>query len=259
MVIRSLVSVVDDDESVRESLPDLLREFGFAVQAFSSAKEFLASDCVGQTRCLILDIAMPNMSGLDLQRELTLRRQEIPIVFITAHGDEIVRPRLLERGAVECLFKPFSDTSLLKALNAALRLSSAPRLVFVVDDDVSVRESLELLIRCAGWQPETFASAQEFLARPRIHAPSCLVLDVTLPDLNGLDLQKRVAADRTDMPIIFITGYGDVPMTVQAMKAGAVEFLTKPFGDDVLLSAIRSAIERSQTTLGREAEIRALR
>jgi FixJ family two-component response regulator len=138
-------------------------------------------------------------------------------------------------------------------------MSHATPIVFVVDDDVSVRESLESLIRWAGWQPETFASAQEFLSRPRVLAPSCLVLDVTLPDLNGLDLQKRVAVDRVDMPIIFITGYGDVPMTVQAMKAGAVEFLTKPFGEDVLLSAIRHAIERSRTALRQEAEIRALR
>ncbi len=138
-------------------------------------------------------------------------------------------------------------------------MSHATPIVFVVDDDVSVRESLELLIGCAGWQPETFASAQAFLARPRVHTPSCLVLDVTLPDLNGLDLQKRIAVDRIDMPIIFITGYGDVPMTVQAMKAGAVEFLTKPFDDDVLLSAIRHAIDRSHTTLGHEAEIQALR
>ena len=132
-------------------------------------------------------------------------------------------------------------------------------IVFVVDDDVSVRESLELMIRWAGWQPETFASAREFLSHPRVLAPSCLVLDVNLPDLNGLDLQKRVAGDRIDMPIIFITGYGDVPMTVQAMKAGAVEFLMKPFSDDVLLNAIRHAIERSQTALGHEAEIRSLR
>jgi FixJ family two-component response regulator len=138
-------------------------------------------------------------------------------------------------------------------------ISHVTPIVFVVDDDVSVRESLELLIRCEGWQPETFASAQEFLSRPRALAPSCLVLDVTLPDLNGLDLQKRVAVDRMDMPIIFITGYGDVPITVQAMKAGAVEFLTKPFADDVLLSAIRHAIERSRTALDQEAEIRALR
>src|ERR1700692_4964626 len=138
-------------------------------------------------------------------------------------------------------------------------VSYATPIVFVVDDDISVRESLELLICNAGWQPETFASAQEFLSRPRVLAPSCLVLDVTLPDLNGLDLQKRVAVDRIDMPIIFITGYGDVPMTVQAMKAGAVEFLTKPFADDVLLSAIRHAIERSHIALRLEAEIGALR
>ena len=111
----------------------------------------------------------------------------------------------------------------------------------------------------AGWQPETFESAQEFLSRPRAVVPSCLVLDLTLPGLNGLDLQKRVAVDRTDMPIIFITGYGDVPMTVQAMKAGAVEFLTKPFGDDALLSAIRQALERSRTALDHEAEIGGLR
>jgi FixJ family two-component response regulator len=121
--IRSLVSVVDDDESVRESLPDLLREFGFAVQAFSSAEEFLASEYVGQTSCLVLDIAMPGMPGPDLQRELIRRRQEIPIVFITAHVDEAVRRRVLAQGAVECLFKPFSQTDLLGALNAALRLN----------------------------------------------------------------------------------------------------------------------------------------
>lgn len=116
-----LLSVVDDDESVRESLPDLLRACGFAAQAFASAEEFLASDVIGQTRCLILDIAMPGMTGPDLQRELTLRRQEIPIVFITAYGDETVRSRALEAGAVVCLFKPFSDTALLEAIDTALR------------------------------------------------------------------------------------------------------------------------------------------
>src|SRR5438876_7622747 len=121
MAMRSLVSVVDDDESVREALPDLLREVGFEAIAFSSAEEFLASDCVDQTRCLILDIAMPGMSGHDLQQELTRRRQKIPIVFITATGDETVRPLVLARGAVECLFKPFTETALFRALNAALR------------------------------------------------------------------------------------------------------------------------------------------
>jgi RNA polymerase sigma factor (sigma-70 family) len=132
-------------------------------------------------------------------------------------------------------------------------------IVFVVDDDISVRESLELLISFAGWQPELFASAEEFLAHPRVLAPSCLILDVSLPDLNGLELQKLIASDRRGMPIIFITGHGDIPMTVQAMKAGAVEFLTKPFDDDVLLSAIRHALERSRAALGREEEIQALR
>jgi FixJ family two-component response regulator len=127
--------------------------------------------------------------------------------------------------------------------------------VFIVDDDVSVRRSLELLIESAGWQPETFGSARQFLIRPRALGPSCLVLDVNLPDLNGLDLQKQVAVDRREMPIIFITGYVDVPITVQAMKAGAVEFLTKPFSDDVLLSAIRGAIERSGAALREQAEI----
>jgi FixJ family two-component response regulator len=131
-------------------------------------------------------------------------------------------------------------------------------IVFVVDDDISVRESLELLIRCAGWQPETFPSAAAFLAHPRVRVPSCVVLDVALPDLNGLDVQQRLV-DRPEMPIIFITGYGDVPMTVQAMKAGAVEFLTKPFDDDVLVSAIGHALERSRTALDHEAELRALR
>jgi FixJ family two-component response regulator len=132
-------------------------------------------------------------------------------------------------------------------------------IVFVVDDDISVRESLELLIQFAGWQPEIFASAEEFLAHPRTATPSCLVLDVSLPDLNGLELQKLIASERTDMPIIFITGHGDVPMSVQAMKAGAVEFLIKPFDDEILLSAIRHAIERSAAVLEDQAEITTLR
>jgi FixJ family two-component response regulator len=137
-------------------------------------------------------------------------------------------------------------------------MSNIIPVVFVVDDDVSIRESLELMISSAGWKPQLFASAKEFLSRQRESAPSCLVLDVNLPDLNGLDLQKHLTANRISMPIIFITGYGDVPMTVRAMKAGAVEFLTKPFSDDALLGSIRHAIERSRTALGHEAEIRIL-
>jgi FixJ family two-component response regulator len=138
-------------------------------------------------------------------------------------------------------------------------MSQTVPIVFVVDDDVSIRESLESLLRHEGWQPETYASAPEFLARPRVQTPSCLILDVSLPGLNGLDLQKRVAVERTEMPIIFITGHRDVPMTVRAMKAGAQDFLTKPFSDEVLLAAIRQALERSRIALGREMEMQGLK
>ena len=132
-------------------------------------------------------------------------------------------------------------------------------IVFVVDDDVGVRESIGALIRAAGWCPETFASAREFLLRPPPAVPNCLVLDVSMPGLNGLELQARIASERADMPIIFITGFGDVPMSVKAMKAGAVEFLTKPFGDDALLGAIGQALERSRAVVRRQAELGALR
>ena len=138
-------------------------------------------------------------------------------------------------------------------------MSTAKPIVFVVDDDVWVRESLETLIRDEGWQPETFSSAQQFLDRPRALTPNCLVLDISLPGLNGLELQKRVAVERADMPIIFITGHGDIPMSVGAMKAGAVEFLTKPFNDEVLLTAIRQALERSRLALAQEAGMQELR
>jgi FixJ family two-component response regulator len=136
--------------------------------------------------------------------------------------------------------------------------SAAPPVVFIVDDDISVRESLEPLIAAAGWRPEVFASAEEFLAAPWPARPSCLVLDVSLPDLSGLEVQRRIA-DRADLPIIFITGHGDIPMTVQAMKAGAVEFLTKPFGPEVLLDAIRGALERSRASLNEKEVLEALR
>lgn len=155
--------------------------------------------------------------------------------------------------------RPYTVTS--SAAGRAIEVVTMPdvrAVVFVVDDDISVRESLELLLRTEGWQSETFASAPEFLSRPRVTVPCCLVLDITLPGLNGLELQQQLA-ERTEMPIIFITGHGDVPMSVQAMKAGAVEFLTKPFKDDVLLEAIRDAIERSRAALRLDSEIRALR
>jgi len=178
-------------------------------------------------------------------------------------GDQEVQR--LHPPRIEVITMSKAIPSLLGSGNVSVRASMGPSLshaqsiVFVVDDDISVRGSLELLIGSAGWQPETFASAQEFLAWPRPCTPSCLVLDVSLPDLNGLDLQERLATDRIEMPIIFITGYGDVPTTVRAMKGGAVEFLTKPFRDDVLLCAIAHALERSRAVLTHEDHMRALR
>ena len=139
-----------------------------------------------------------------------------------------------------------------------LSMAHSIPIVFVVDDDISVRESLELLIQNAGWQPETFETADEFLARPQVLVPSCLVLDLSLPGLNGLELQRRLVTDRPDVPIIFITGHGDVPVTVEAMKAGAVEFLTKPFSESVLLNAIQLALERSEAALRFQADLRSL-
>jgi FixJ family two-component response regulator len=141
----------------------------------------------------------------------------------------------------------------------ALPMSAAMPVVFIVDDDVSVRESLELLVRNENWMPKTFASAQEFLTHPRKPVPSCLILDLSLPDLNGLDLQKQLAVEHIDMPIIFITGYGDVPKSVQAMKAGALEFLTKPFDNEALISAVRNALRRSGIILTQNAEMQELR
>ena len=156
------------------------------------------------------------------------------------------------------LGRPYTVSPSVAAHGVEVSMADVKGIVFVVDDDISVRESLEVLLEEAGWQPHLFESAQTFLDHPRATGPSCLVLDVTLPGLNGLELQKQLA-ERTDMPIIFITGYGDVPMSVQAMKAGAVEFLTKPFKNDVLLDAIHGAIERSRAALRHESAMRALR
>src|SRR5580704_2634565 len=154
------------------------------------------------------------------------------------------------------------DMNLAQTFNHGMVYPSIPSIspvVFVVDDDLSVRESLELLIRCEGWQAETFRSAREFLTQPRPLVPSCLIVDLSLPDLNGLELQKIISRERTDMPIIFISGCGDIPTTVRAMKAGAVDFLIKPFGNDVLLRAVREALDKSRVALDREAEMRDLR
>jgi len=253
-----LIAVIDDDESVREALPPLLQSYGFGAAAFASAESFLASSRVGDAHCLLLDVAMPGMSGPQLRAELVRRGIGVPVVFITAHSDDELSTALRRDGAVDCLPKPFSEEALLHALRAALSLNDPEGLVYVVDDDVSVRESLDSLLRLPGWRTAVFSSAQEFLRHPNVDAPSCLVLDVELPDLNGLEVQRRLVERRPTMPIVFITGYGDVPMSVRAMKAGAAEFLTKPFSDEALLDAVAHALERSRTERHKQAELEAL-
>jgi FixJ family two-component response regulator len=250
-----LVAVVDDDESVRESLPPLLRSLGFAASAFASAAEFLRGGDLHATRCLLLDVAMPGMSGPQLHAELKLRRVRIPTVFITAHSDEELCADLKRDGAVDCLPKPFSEDDLVGALRKALDPAARGALVAVVDDDVSVRESLEALLRSAGWRVQAFSSAAEFLASAARETPQCLVLDVELPEVNGLEVQRRLAAADAPVPIVFITGHGDIPMSVRAMKAGATEFLTKPLSPDALLEAVAQALQRGLRLQQEQADL----
>ncbi len=247
MLASPLIAVIDDDESVREALPALLESYGFGVAAFASAESFLESGRLFDARCVILDVTMPGLSGLELWKELLRRGFNVPVVFITAHSDDELCEALRREGAVDCLGKPFSDEALLHALDAALAARDAGGFVYVVDDDVSVRESLESLLRLAGWQAAVFPSAREFLAHPKVDGACCLVLDVELSGLNGLELQRRLAEEGAAVPVVFITGHGDIPMSVRAMKAGATEFLTKPFSDQALLDAVAHALEKSRT------------
>jgi FixJ family two-component response regulator len=202
-----------------------------------------------------------------LAKRVDLVEQSHVTMDVALHFGAVRNPQRadIKEGAMEGILIPTNLNSVgVQGPHWGPKLRSAPMshakaIVFVVDDDISVRESLEALIRFEGWEPKTYTSAQQFLACPALRGPSCLVLDVNLPDLNGLELQKRMGSDRADLPIIFITGQGDIPMTVQAMKAGAVEFLTKPFGDDVLLDAIRQALEKSSAALERERQAQLLR
>jgi FixJ family two-component response regulator len=250
-----LVAVVDDDESVRESLIPLLRSLGFASTAFGSAADFLRSGDLAATRCLLLDVAMPGMSGPELHAALVQRRVRIPTVFITAHSDDDLSAQLKRDGAVDWLPKPFNEDQLLDALHKALDSEGRGGLVAVVDDDVSVRESLEALLRSAGLRVQAFTSAEEFLASADGETPQCLVLDIELPDTSGLELQRRLAAVDAPVPIVFITGHGDIPMSVSAMKAGATEFLTKPLAPDALLEAVSQALERGRRLQQEQANL----
>ena len=241
---KDLISVVDDDESIRRTTKLLIESFGLRAAAFESAESFLRSGELEDTACLVVDIRMPGMDGLELQSRLASTGFAVPIIFITAYDDEESRGRAMRAGAAAFLGKPFSDEELLQTIRSALHEESMlPQLILIVDDDESVRRSTRLLIESFGFRAEVFESAQEFLKRGDLNGASCLIVDVQMPGMDGLQLQTRLAAIGRSIPIVFITAYDSKESRRRAMQAGAVAFLGKPFSDEQLLQCIRSAIE----------------
>ena len=266
----AIVAIVDDDPSVRQSLQRLIRSAGWRSETFASAQEFLDHARTHLLSCIVLDLQLPGLSGLDLQKQMAEAGFETPIVFLTGHGNIPESVQAMKAGAVEFLTKPVDEQGLVNAIQEAIErhrcarqkdaeLRESGAIVAIVDDDPSAREGLSRLIQSVGLRVETFASAQEFLGRPRTEAPNCLVLDLQLPDLSGLDLQKQMVEGHFEIPIVFLTGHGDIPASVQAMKAGAVEFLSKPVDEQQILLAIREAIERDRRTRQQHAQLRDLR
>ncbi len=241
---KNLISVVDDDESIRRTTTFLIESFGFRAAAFESSERFLQSDQLHDTSCLLVDVQMPGMNGLQLQRELAVAGCGIPIIFITAYDNRDVRQQAMQAGAVAFLSKPFDDEELLQAVRVALpgEFEATKNLVSVIDDDESIRRTTTLLIESFGFRATAFASADSFLKSGQLHDTLCLILDVRMPDMNGLELQSELAAAGHDIPIIFITAYDDKRSRGRAMQAGAVAFLDKPFTDEQLLQTLSSAL-----------------
>jgi FixJ family two-component response regulator len=265
----AVIAIVDDDPSVRKGLERLIRSMGWRAETFSSAQEFLECPQGEAPSCIVLDLQLPGLSGLDLQKRMAEAGLETPIVFLTGHGDIPASVQAMKGGAVEFLTKPVDEKELSRAIQEAIErdrgireqhpdLRESGAIIAIVDDDPSAREGLSRLIRSVGLRAETFVSAQEFLDRPHTEPPSCLVLDLELPGLSGLDLQQQMAEAKLEIPIVFLTGHGDIPASVQAMKAGAVEFLTKPFEEQELLKAIREAIKRDRQNRQQHADLRDL-
>jgi FixJ family two-component response regulator len=239
-----LVSVVDDDASVRRSTALRIEALGFQAAAFESAESFLESYQLHETTCLILDIQLPGMNGLQLQSHLAAAGYKIPIIFITAYDRAEQRRQAMQAGAVAFLGRPFTDELFLRTISEAV--GGQPRvrkaLISLVDDDASVRRSTALLVEALGFQAAAFESAESFLKSDQLHETTCLILDIQLPGMNGLQLQGHLAAAGYKIPIIFITAYDRTEQRRQAMQAGAVAFLGKPFSDEVLLQTLRTAL-----------------
>jgi FixJ family two-component response regulator len=241
---RNLISVVDDDESIRTTTTRLIESFGFRAAAFESADSFLRSGQLHDTACLIVDVQMPGMNGLQLQSRLAAEGCGIPIIFITAYDDKESRGRAMQAGAVAFIGKPFNDEQLLQTIRSALSGESrvVRNLISVVDDDESVRRTTTLLIESFGFRAAAFESADSFLRSGQLHDTACLIVDVQMSGMNGLQLQSHLAAEGSAIPIIFITAYDNTESRRRAIQAGAVAFLGKPFSDEQLLRTIRSAL-----------------
>jgi FixJ family two-component response regulator len=250
-VAKNLISVIDDDESVRRTTSRLIESFGFRAAAFESAESFLSSGHLNDTSCLIVDVQMPGMNGLQLQSQLAAAGCNIPIIFITAFDDKESRRRAMQAGAVAFLGKPFNDEQLLESIRLALcELNDEPggarNLISIIDDDEAVRRTTTLLIESFGFRAAAFESAEDFLGSGNLNDTSCLIVDVRMPGTNGLQLQSQLAASDCRIPIIFITAYDDKESRRRAMQAGAVAFLAKPFRDEQLFQWIRSALRQER-------------
>ena len=243
-MIKNLISVVDDDVSVLRATTLLIESFGLRVAGFESADAFLKSDLLHETSCLIVDVRMPGMSGLQLQSHLATMSRKIPIIFVTAYDDKASRRQALQAGAVAFLGKPFTDEILLQTIGSALRgqLGVQKNLISLVDDDESIRRTTTLLIESFGFRAATFESAESFLKSEQFHETSCLIIDIQMPGMNGLQLQSHLAAAGYKVPIIFITAYDKEESRQQALQAGAIAFLSKPFNDELLLETIRATL-----------------
>jgi FixJ family two-component response regulator len=243
-VAKNLISVVDDDESIRRTTTFLIESFGFRAAAFESAESFLTSPELHDTSCLIVDVQMPGTNGLQLQSALAAAGYGIPIIFITAHDNKDSRRQAMQAGAVAFLGKPFNDEELLQTIRLALpaEFEATKSLIAVVDDDASVRRTTTFLIESFGLRAAGFDSAKDFLNSSQLHDTSCLILDVRMPNMNGLELQSELAAAGYGIPIIFITAYDDRESRGRAMQAGAIAFLCKPFSGEQLLQTVRSAL-----------------
>jgi FixJ family two-component response regulator len=254
-VTRDLISIIDDDESVRRTTKLLIESFGFRAAAFESAEDFLSSGHLNDTSCLIVDVQMPGMNGLQLQSQLAAADCRIPFIFITGYDNAESRRRAMQAGAVAFLAKPFTDEQLVQCIRSALQefnreVGGIRNLISVIEDDESVLRTTTRLIESFGLRAAAFESAEKFLASGHLNETSCLIVDVQMPGMNGLQLQSQLAAAVCRIPFIFITGHDNAESRRRAMQAGAVAFLAKPFTDEQLVRTIRSALNHEKGEMG---------